>query len=342
MAATRPARLEAGRRNFLRVVVGIDGSQQALEAARQAALLQEVDGRLTLVAAWTGDRAPCDAALAAAREYVAPYTDAACVSVRDDPAVALLAEIERDRGTLVAVGSSGTGHLGGPVDGSVGTTMLARAPCSVLVARPAGDRFPTRVAVGADGSAGDTASYLAERFGAALRTVAPELLLEASERADLVVGNVQAVTRGSSCSALLVRDPPVRRLLVVLADASDPPALVPEVRARSADVLVLVPALGPDTQWYVDADARRADATQRLRTVVSTLAAAGVATTGRLGAPDPVEAIADALGAFAADAILLVTAPGRPAGWLPGSAVERARATFRLPVEHLVLPAGPC
>ena len=38
------ARLEAGRRIFTRILAGVDGSQQALEAARQAALLQDVDG----------------------------------------------------------------------------------------------------------------------------------------------------------------------------------------------------------------------------------------------------------------------------------------------------------
>ena len=49
---THATRLEAGRRVFTRILVGIDGSQQALEAARQAALLQDVDGRLTLLSVW--------------------------------------------------------------------------------------------------------------------------------------------------------------------------------------------------------------------------------------------------------------------------------------------------
>ena len=49
---THDTRLDAGRRVFTRIVVGIDGSQPALEAARQAALLQDVGGRLTLVSVW--------------------------------------------------------------------------------------------------------------------------------------------------------------------------------------------------------------------------------------------------------------------------------------------------
>jgi hypothetical protein len=47
-----PARLEAGRRIFTRILVGVDGSQDALEAVRHAALLQDVDGQLTLLAIW--------------------------------------------------------------------------------------------------------------------------------------------------------------------------------------------------------------------------------------------------------------------------------------------------
>ena len=49
---THASRLEAGRWIFTRIVVGVDGSQQALEAARQSALLEDIDGQLTLVAAW--------------------------------------------------------------------------------------------------------------------------------------------------------------------------------------------------------------------------------------------------------------------------------------------------
>ena len=57
----------AGRGVFARVLVGIDGSQQALEAARQAAILHDVEGQLTLLSAWdiappiigsTGTRVP--------------------------------------------------------------------------------------------------------------------------------------------------------------------------------------------------------------------------------------------------------------------------------------------
>lgn len=195
-ATTHPARLEAGRRIFTRIVVGIDGSQQSLEAARQAALLQDVDGRLTLFSAWniaptiiggTGAEIPyyfdedlqrttAEKALLAARDYVAPYTAATAKLVRGTPAPGLLEEIERDEDTLVAVGSSGTGRLLGIVEGAVATQIIHKAPCSVLIARPVDDGFPRRVVVGVDGSVESAAAfaaarYIAERFDAGLHAV---------------------------------------------------------------------------------------------------------------------------------------------------------------------------
>lgn len=188
-------RLEAGRRNFTRILVGIDGSQQSLEAARQAALLQDPDGQLTLFSAWdiapviggNGSyvpyyfdedlqRAAAEKSLAAARDYVAAYTLATEKLVRGAPVAQLLGEIERDQDTLVAVGSSGTGRLLGIVEGSVATTIIHRSPCSVLVARPAKNGFPRRIVVGVDGSVESAAAYagaryLAERFDADLRAL---------------------------------------------------------------------------------------------------------------------------------------------------------------------------
>lgn len=196
MATTvHPERIEAGRRNFTRVLVGVDGSQQSLEAARQAALLQDPDGQLTLFSAWdiapviggTGghvpyyydedlQRATAEKSLAAAGDYVAAYTAPTGKLVRGTAVVQLLGEIERDQDTLIAVGSSGTGRLLGIVEGSVASAIIHRSPCSVLVARPAKNEFPRRIVVGVDGSVESAAAYaasryLAERFDAELRTL---------------------------------------------------------------------------------------------------------------------------------------------------------------------------
>ena len=192
MATTsRSTRLEAGRRVFSRIVVGIDRSERSLEAARQAALLQDVDGKLTLFSAWdalpgvggprydveeTLQRASAEDALRAASDHVARFSAPTATLVRGSPVAQLLAEIERDEDTLVAIGSSGVGRILGIVEGAVTTELVHRAPCSVLVARPADAEFPRRVVVGVDGSIESAAAYaaalyLAERFGADLRAL---------------------------------------------------------------------------------------------------------------------------------------------------------------------------
>ncbi len=194
---TDDTRVEAGRRIFARVLAGIDGSQQSLEAARQAALLQDPSGSLTLLAAWdisptiiggTGTQIPyyfdeelqretAEQALIAARDYVAVYSATTGKLVRGAPAGRLLDEIERDEDTLVAVGSSGAGRLRGILAGSVATDLVHRSPCSVLVARPPGDGFPRRIVVGVDGSVESAAAYaaacyLADRFAGELSALA--------------------------------------------------------------------------------------------------------------------------------------------------------------------------
>ena len=196
MATRSDRRLEVGGRIFTRVLVGIDGSQEGLEAARQGAILPDVEGDLTLLAVWdiapiiggTGSEIPpylneelqrktAEEALVAARAYVAPYTDATTGKlVRGTPVSELLTEIERSQATLVVVGSHGTGRLRGIVVGSVATAIIHKAPCSVLVARPAKDGFPRRVVVGVDGSVESAAAYaaahyLTRRFSAELRTI---------------------------------------------------------------------------------------------------------------------------------------------------------------------------
>ena len=188
MATTaRRSRLEAGRHVFARVLVGIDGSQQALEAARQAALLEDVDGELTLMSVWdtaptvvggTGTQIPyyydeklqrqaAERNLAAAEEHVRPYARTTTRLVRGTPVAELVREIEREQDTLVAVGSSGTGRLRGIVEGAVATEIIHKAPCSVLVARAAPVAFPKRLVVGVDGSIESAAAYAAAYFLAA-------------------------------------------------------------------------------------------------------------------------------------------------------------------------------
>jgi hypothetical protein len=136
------------------------------------------------------------------------------------------------------------------------------------------------------------------------------------------------------------------RVLVVVDEACTSPDFCAGVREYTGngpiEALVIAPAHGSAaTQWYVDEDAARADATRRLRASVACLARGDILANGRLADPDPVQAITDALNDFPADEILIITAPQRPSTWLHQNAVDRARRSFQQPIEHLVIPATP-
>ena len=179
---------------FGSVLVGIDGSPEALEAARQASVLSE--GRLVLLAAYdiaaplvggTGPGVPAyydeerqrsdvERTLAQARGESERLASAEGRIVRGTSWDELIREVEREHHTLVVVGSHGHGRIKGIVLGSTATELVHKSPCPVLVARTAGADFPRRIVVGVDGSPGSAAAYavarhLSERFSAELRPV---------------------------------------------------------------------------------------------------------------------------------------------------------------------------
>lgn len=176
---------------FERIVCGVDGTEESLEAVRQATRLRAEDGTLhlfsavhlaaTAAAGWSAPRLAAEferEAAEALRAAEALAGGAATTRLVDGPAVgSLLREIERERATLLCVGTHERRRLEGVLFDYVGTTMVHEAPCAVLVARePADpDAFPRAIAVGVDGSpnardAHRVAVELAERFDA---TVTP-------------------------------------------------------------------------------------------------------------------------------------------------------------------------
>lgn len=190
MSATAEKNQSVASTTFSRVLVGVDGSEESHEAARQAATL--VDGQLTLLAVYdtasalvggTGFGVPAyydegaqrEAASDALRK-VKEQVEAAspsCKFVRGVVWDALINEAERDGDTLIAVGSHGVGRMTGIVMGSVATEVIHKAPCSVLVARKRSDAFPHKIVVGIDGSPQSLTAYavakeLAERFATEL------------------------------------------------------------------------------------------------------------------------------------------------------------------------------
>jgi nucleotide-binding universal stress UspA family protein len=178
---------------FSRVLVGVDGAPESGEATRQAALLLEVGGELTLLSAYdtaaavvggTGSRVPAyfdedmqrkeaEDALRRAVEQIQGHSSPLPKIVRGNSWQELIREAERGRATLMAIGSHGTGRTRGIVVGSTATKVLHEAPCSVLVARRARPGFPRRISVGVDGSPESRVAYgaardLADRYTAEL------------------------------------------------------------------------------------------------------------------------------------------------------------------------------
>ena len=230
---------------FGHVLVGIDGSPESLEAARQAGklatgpvallasydLAQTVVGGGMMAAPVIVDeqpiRAEAQTALAGAAEEISPIPVNSIIA-RGRPWVTLLDQIAAEHHTLAVVGSHGTGRAKGIVIGSTATEIVHKARCSVLVARKPLKEFPSTIVVGLDGSpesdvAEAVAGSLAKRFGAELARYEnvphpTRMLVDVAVEADLLVvgsrglhgvkalGSVsERVAHEAKCSVLVVR-----------------------------------------------------------------------------------------------------------------------------------------
>jgi nucleotide-binding universal stress UspA family protein len=246
MTVTKPMPEPVTRSVFASVLVGVDGSEEGLEAVRQAAALVAPAGVVavlgvveTALAARAGFDAPRVAAelrrdgeraLKAAGDLLG--ADATCRLVEGAPVPVLRSEAAATGATLLALGTHGHRRLTEILIGGVAGELLHAAPCSVLIARrPRHERpFPSVLVVGDDGSphaaaALAAAQELAARTGASVRVVRAdsepvEVLVEASDDADLLfvgsrglhgvraLGSVsERVAHEARCSVVVVRPP---------------------------------------------------------------------------------------------------------------------------------------
>ena len=135
-----------------------------------------------------------------------------------------------------------------------------------------------------------------------------------------------------------------KRLLIISNElVADRPGGVPEVvwkQVRDADeVRVVVPALTSRLQsWVSDIDGAVLEADERMQALVGDITAGGhPGTHGRVGDEDPLQAVADALADFPADAIIISVHPADEANWRERGLGEKIRARFGLPLTEMLL-----
>jgi hypothetical protein len=130
----------------------------------------------------------------------------------------------------------------------------------------------------------------------------------------------------------------VNRLLVVVGRPVEDPAAIAEIAAAAgaseaepAEVLVLAPArIGFLDRWASDVEEARRQAQRNLVITVASLAKAGVAADARVGDEDLVQAVEDAIGGFAATAVILVAGEDDEAAERAAAELEsRLRVGFR-------------
>jgi GABA permease len=132
----------------------------------------------------------------------------------------------------------------------------------------------------------------------------------------------------------------------VLVVANDPagPADVATILGDVpiGEVMVVAPALN---RWagrlVADTASAERDAAERMEATVSALRATGMDACGIVGDADPLLAVDDALTVFAADEVVIATAPERLDGWLGEILAARARAVGTVPVRVVAVGASP-
>jgi hypothetical protein len=135
-----------------------------------------------------------------------------------------------------------------------------------------------------------------------------------------------------------------KRVLIVASEAvADRPAGVPEAVRREVleaeEVRVVAPTFtGRLESWTSDIDAAARSADERWRAIVESIQTTGQrASRGSVGDEDPLQAIADALAVFPADALILAVHTLDTQNRRERRLAERARARFNLPVTEMLI-----
>jgi hypothetical protein len=131
-----------------------------------------------------------------------------------------------------------------------------------------------------------------------------------------------------------------RRVLVVATRAAACPELVAELRERARQApttfSVVVPATPSGWAWLADMFSGGNDAEEYLSAAIAQYRAAGLdLESARVGDPDPVAAVMDAVNADAFDEVVVSTLPRRLAKLLRLSLAHRVEASTGRAVTHV-------
>ena len=134
-----------------------------------------------------------------------------------------------------------------------------------------------------------------------------------------------------------------RRVLIITHELiADRPDGAPEVvrkQVQEADhVCVVAPALtGRLHSWVSDIDAEYREADERVKALVGRIGSSGQDVGGQVGDEDPLQAVADALMTFPADALIIGVHPHDDANWREPKCRKQVRDRFGLPVTEVVI-----
>jgi hypothetical protein len=131
-----------------------------------------------------------------------------------------------------------------------------------------------------------------------------------------------------------------RQLVIVDAGGAAPALreqLMRSAAGRPAAAFVVAPALASRLDWVTGDQASYDRATAELEATVAALEAAGIEAQGHIGARDPLQAAADGLREFPAEAIVVVTSASNEASWLEEGLIARLHEQAPVPVTHVIV-----
>jgi hypothetical protein len=134
------------------------------------------------------------------------------------------------------------------------------------------------------------------------------------------------------------------RLLAIVTDSLAGPEPIDEIRhaGGGTEVRVIVPAVEATSFRHTmgDVDEPKREAEERLRAALESLSRGGVAATGGVGDPDPVQAAQDALLEAPADEVLIFEHESGQARWFEQGLFDRARESLEPPLRMVVVHSG--